>query len=53
MVFITEDTWRSNGVEVIIVDNIESLTLKNNCVVQPLKIQQDNIIQGLENKEKN
>ena len=29
MVFITEDTWRKNGVEVIIVDNIKWLNETN------------------------
>ena len=29
MVFITEDTWRENGVEVIIVDNIKWMNETN------------------------
>ena len=29
MVFITVDTWRKNGVEVIIVDNIKRLNEKH------------------------
>ena len=48
MVFITEDTWRKNGVDVIIIDNIKGLNethIKEQlCVIQDYQIPQYNIL---------